>query len=98
MYTNVIPETKKDIVIKIPSKKELEFHIKKCKVEQGRNSNNRIILNCEKTWTKVGFNAEYLINFLKIGVTELYGTDEMKAFTGISNNSVNAVIMPMSIK
>ena len=26
-YKRVIPETKKDIIIKIPSKKDLEFHV-----------------------------------------------------------------------
>ena len=81
------------MTVKIPSKSDLEYHIKKCKVEK---TNLRIFLTCNNS-ELVAFNAEYLLNFLKIGILELFGFNSMKVFTG-KTEKINALIMPMNNK
>jgi DNA polymerase III sliding clamp (beta) subunit (PCNA family) len=90
-YKNVIPKEKTIITVKIPSKSDLEYHIKKCKLEK---TSFRIFLTCNNS-ELVAFNAEFLLNFLKIGIVELYGFNSMKVFTG-KTGKINALIMPMS--
>jgi DNA polymerase III sliding clamp (beta) subunit (PCNA family) len=90
-YKKVIPAEENTMTVKIPSKSDLEYHIKKCKVEK---TSLRIFLTCNNS-ELVAFNAEYLLNFLKIGITELSGFDNMKVFTG-KTDKINALIMPMN--
>ena len=92
-YKKVIPDEENIITVKIPSKSDLEYHIKKCKVEK---TNLRIFLTCNNS-ELIAFNAEYLLNFLKIGIIELYGFDSMKVFTG-KTDKINALVMPMNNK
>lgn len=92
-YKRVIPDEKNTMTATIPAKKELEYHIKKCKLEK---TGLRIVLTCDNGEI-AAFNPEYLLNFLKIGVTELHGSDSEKAFTG-ETEKINAIIMPMSMR
>lgn len=94
-YKKVIPEFSDNYTVTIPEKKELEYFLKKAKITNARKPDVMYKLTNTKNENEfVYFNVKYLLETEKFGITELYGQDNRKPFTGKAED-MNIVIMPM---
>lgn len=94
-YKKVIPEFSDNYTVTIPAKKELDYFIKKAKILNSRDPELRYqLVNKNNESESVLFNAKYLLDLEKFGITELYGQNSKSAYTG-KHEGMNIVIMPM---
>lgn len=94
-YNRVIPEFSDNYTVTIPAKKELEYFLKRAKVTNAKDPEVRYQLTNKKNEAEfVFFNVEFLLDIEKFGITELYGQQDRKAFTG-KHEGMSLVIMPM---
>lgn len=94
-YKKIIPEFSDNYAVTIPEKKELEYFLKKAKVVNSRKPDVMYKLTNTKNESEfVYFNVKYLLDIEKFGITELYGQDNRKPYTG-KHEDMNIVIMPM---
>ena len=94
-YKKVIPEFSDNYTVTIPAKKELEYFLKKAKITNARNPDVMYKLTNKNNESEfVFFNVKYLLDIEKFGITELYGQDNRKPYTG-KHEDMNIVIMPM---
>lgn len=94
-YNKVIPEFFDNYIVTIPEKKELEYFLKREKIIDSKYPKEKYKLTNKKDENEfVFFNVRFLLDIKKFGITELYGQQDSKAFTG-KHEGMNIVIMPM---